>query len=96
MKLTIASGTDEGVPQSCAATSLVTSGGNSQRRDLSCRISSNFVAQLAATSLQAPQTRPRRRLELPDAIRTYDDAVALGQLLSPRNRKSALRSDISA
>jgi hypothetical protein len=95
MKLSIAIRTDEGVPQSCTATSLVTSGGNPRRRDLSCRVSSNFVAQLVAMSLQAPQTRPRRRLELHDAIRTYDDAVARFPLYL-QNQKSALLSDISA
>ena len=83
------------MPQSCTAISLVTSGGNPRRRDLSCRVSSNFVAQLVATSVQAPQTRPRRRLELRDAIRTYDDAVARCPLCLP-NQKSALLSDISA
>ena len=95
MKLSIAIGTDEGVPKSGTATSLVTSGSNPRRRDVSGRVSSNFVAQLVATSLQAPQTRPRRRLELRDAIRTYDDAVALRQLCL-QNRKSAVTSDILA
>jgi hypothetical protein len=86
---------DQDVPQSSTANSLVTSGDNPGQRDLSCRISSNFVAQLVATSLQVPQTRARRRLELHDAVRTYDDAVARYPLC-PQNRKSALLSDISA
>jgi hypothetical protein len=95
MKLSIAIEMDEDVAQSRTATSLVTSGTNPRQRDLSCRVSSNFVAQLAATFLQTPQTRARRRLELCDAIRTYDDAVALGRLYLD-NRKSAVLSDISA
>ena len=95
MKLSIAIGMDEDVPQSGTATSLITNGDNLRQRDLSCHASSNFVAQLAATSLQTPQTRARRRLELRDAIRTYDDAVALGQLYL-QNRKSPALSDISA
>jgi hypothetical protein len=95
MKLSIDIKMDEGVPQSGAATSLVTNGDDLRQRDLACRVSSNFVAQLAATFLQAPQTRARRRLELSDAIQIYDGAVALGQLY-PQNRKSAALSDISA
>jgi hypothetical protein len=95
MKLSIAIGMDEDVPQSGTATSLITSGDNRRQRDLPCHVSSNFVAQLVATFLQSPQTRARRRLELRDAIRTYDDAVALGQLYL-QNRKSAMLSDISA
>ena len=91
MNLSIAIEIDEDVPQSRTATSLVTSGANPRQRDLSCRVSSNFAAQLAATFLQSPQTRARRRLELRDAIRTYDDAVALGQLyLQNRNIPGAL------
>jgi hypothetical protein len=80
MKLSIAIEMDEGVPQCGAASSLVTKGDNPRQRELSCHVSSNFVAQLAATFLQTPQTRARRRLEVRDAIRTYDDAVALGRL----------------
>jgi hypothetical protein len=86
---------DQDVPQSSTATSLVASGDNPGQRDLSCRVSSNFVAQLVATSLQVAQTRARRRLELHDAIRTYDDAVARFPLYL-QNEKSALLSDISA
>lgn len=95
MKGSIAVEMDEEVPQSGAATSLVTTGNNPRQRHLSCRVSSNFVAQLVATFLQSPQTRARRRLELRDAIRTYDDAVALGRPYL-QNRKSAVLSDISA
>jgi hypothetical protein len=95
MKLSIAIKMDEDVPQFGAATSLVANGDNPRQRDLPCRISSNFVAQLAATFLQSPQTRARRRRELCDAIRTYDDAVAVDRLYL-RNRKSAALSDISA
>jgi hypothetical protein len=95
MKLSIAIEMDEEVPQSGAATSLVTSGDNPRHRDLPCRVSSNFVAQLVATSLQAPQTRPRRRLDSREVIRTYDAAVALGRRYL-QNRKSAVLFDISA
>jgi hypothetical protein len=95
MKLLLAIEMDEDVPQSGVGTSLATNGDNLRRRDLPCRISSTFVAQLAATFLQTPQTRARRRLELTDAIRTYDDAVALGKLCL-QIRKSAALSDISA
>ena len=95
MKLSIAIEMDEGVPQCGAASSLVTNGENHRQRDLSCHVSSNFVAQLAATFLQTPQTRARRRLEVRDAIRTYDDAVALGRLYL-QNRRSAVLSDISS
>jgi hypothetical protein len=95
MKLSIAIAMDEEVPQSSTATSLVTNGDNPRQRDLSYRVSSNFVAQLVATFLQTPQTRARQRLDSRDAIRTYDDAVARGRLYL-QNRKSATLSDISA
>jgi hypothetical protein len=76
MKLSIAVEMDGNLPQSGMATFLVSTGDDPQQPDLPFRISANFVAQLAATFLQTPQTRPRQRIEWRDAIRIYDDAVA--------------------
>jgi hypothetical protein len=74
MKLTIHLEIDERVPQSGTATSAVASASDFSQRDLPCRISANFVAQLAAAFLRCPQTCTRRRIDFRDAIQIYDNA----------------------
>lgn len=50
----------------------------------SSRANADFVAQLIATSAQAPQTRARRRANSEDAIAAYD---ALGHWPTPTGGK---------
>jgi hypothetical protein len=76
MKLTIRLEIDERAPQSGTGTSVISSTGDFPQRDMSCRISANFVTQVAATFFRFPQTCARRRTELRDGIRIYDHAVA--------------------
>jgi hypothetical protein len=49
-----------------------------------CRANADFVAQLIATSAQAPQTRARRRANPDEAIAAYD---ALGHWPTPAGGK---------
>jgi hypothetical protein len=77
MKLTIRLEMDECGPQSGTATSVVAGTSDFSQRHASCRISANFVTQVAATFLRFPQTCARRRADLRDGIRTHDHAVAL-------------------
>jgi hypothetical protein len=77
MKLTIRLEMDECGPKSGTVTSAVTGTGDFPQGHASCRISANFVTQVAATFLRFPQTCARRRADLRDGIRTYDHAVAL-------------------
>jgi hypothetical protein len=76
MKLTICLEIDDSVPQSGTATSVIAGADDFLQRDMPCRISANFVAQLAATFLHCPQTRARRRIDLCDAIQIYDNTAA--------------------
>lgn len=75
MRLTIRLEMDECEPKLGAETSVVADTDFSQR-DVPCRISANFVTQVAATFLRFPQTCARRRADLRDGIRIYDHAVA--------------------
>jgi hypothetical protein len=59
----------------------IVSGDNAQQVNLPCRISANFVTQLVATFLPAPQTCLKRRTDLRDAIRSYHGAVTPKRLL---------------
>src|SRR5476651_1558170 len=59
-----------------ARTSLVAVQDIPQKSDPPCHNSVNFVAQLAGTFLQTPQSRARRRVGLHDAMQIYDYAVA--------------------
>jgi hypothetical protein len=76
MKITIRLEMNERGPQSGTGTSVISRSGDFPQRDMSCRISANFVAQVAATFFRFPQTCARRRNDLPDVIRIYDHAVA--------------------
>jgi hypothetical protein len=75
MKLTIRLEMDERGPQSAKGTSVVTGMDDFLQRDRPCRVSANFVAQVAATFFRFPQTCARRRIDLRDVIRIYDNAV---------------------
>lgn len=76
MKLTIRLEIDDSVPRSGTATPVIAGTDDFPQRDRPGRISANFVAQLAATFLNCPQTRARRRIDLRDATKIYDDAAA--------------------
>jgi hypothetical protein len=76
MKLTIRLEMDECGPKSGTETSVVADTDDFSQRDVPCRISANFVTQVAATFLRFPQTCARRRADLRDGIRIYDHAVA--------------------
>jgi hypothetical protein len=73
MKLTICLEIDDNGLQSGTAASALTSAGDSPQRDMSRRVSANFVTHLAATFLQCPQTCARRRMDLYDAIQIYNN-----------------------
>jgi hypothetical protein len=57
-------------------TSVIAGPGDFQQREMPCRVSANFVAQVAATYFRFPQTCARRRTDLCEVIRIYDNAVA--------------------
>jgi hypothetical protein len=76
MRLTLRLEMDECGPQSGAEASVVIATDNFQQRGLPCRISANFVTQVAATFLGLPQTCARRRADLRVGTRIYDEAVA--------------------
>jgi hypothetical protein len=75
MKLTIRLEMDECGPKLGTDTSVVADTDFSPR-DVPCRISANFVTQVAATFFRFPQTCARRRADLRDGIRIYDHAMA--------------------
>lgn len=75
MKLTIHLEIDDGIRQSGPSTPVPTRVNDFPQRDIPCRISANFVTQVAATFLHCPQTSARRRIDLRDAIQTYNNAV---------------------